>query len=148
VNHAIELFVWIALLVSSINGGDSYVEPTPQPVVTQPVITAAPAATVEPRRAEPVAESVPQSGGVVAAIRSVIPASLQEFFICIGRHESGLDNGVVGRAGEVSAFQIHPVHFGTFSRERLRSDPYYAAGAALSIYQGSGRGAWTTAGSC
>lgn len=41
--------------------------------------------------------------------------------------ESRWDNSAIGAAGEVSIAQIHPIHFGRYSRERLRSDEWYVA---------------------
>lgn len=55
-------------------------------------------------------------------------------------------NDLIGGAGEVSMWQIHPVHFGTYSRQLLIDDPEYATQVA---YQMSNGGqsfrAWTCA---
>lgn len=40
---------------------------------------------------------------------------------------------VIGALGEVSIFQIHPIHFYRFDRSLLQSDVGYAARAALTL---------------
>lgn len=54
------------------------------------------------------------------------------------------DNGLIGRAGEVSMWQIHPIHFSKYSRQRLIDDPEYATEVAFEMSSG-GRNwrAWT-----
>lgn len=46
------------------------------------------------------------------------------------------DNSLIGKAGEVSIFQIHPVHFGDYSRQRLRDDVEYASEVAYEMSNG------------
>lgn len=46
------------------------------------------------------------------------------------------DNAAIGRAGEVSIFQIHPIHFRTYDRQRLIDDPEYATSVAFEMSSG------------
>lgn len=56
------------------------------------------------------------------------------------------DNSAIGRAGEVSMFQIHPVHFWRYDRQRLRDDEWYAAEVAYEMSRGgTSWGAWSCA---
>lgn len=61
----------------------------------------------------------------------------------IARCESNFNPRAVGRAGELGAFQIHPVHFRRFNPARL-FEPAYNAKAAYALSRG-GRdwSAWT-----
>lgn len=130
-------------------------QPTPVPIVAASA-TPAPAPTRAPATRSPVAtpkpvlqvasvDSIP-TGGVEEAIRDAFGSNF-DWALCVARKESGLNPNAVGRQGERGLFQIHPVHFTTFSAERL-FDSYYNAAAAARIYQSSGPRAWTTAGGC
>lgn len=46
------------------------------------------------------------------------------------------DNTLIGRLGEVSMFQVHPVHFRDYSRQRLIDDEWYAAQVAYEMSSG------------
>lgn len=50
--------------------------------------------------------------------------------------ESKWDNGAIGLANEVSMWQIHPIHFRRYDRQRLRDDEWYAAEVAFEMSQG------------
>lgn len=49
---------------------------------------------------------------------------------------TGWDNSAIGAAGEVSYFQIHPIHFSRYSRWRLIEDEWYAAEVAYEMSSG------------
>jgi len=58
-----------------------------------------------------------------------------------------LNRTEVGSQGEVSVFQIHPIHFDVWSRELLQSNLEYAAQAALALsHNGVNWSAWPTCG--
>lgn len=50
--------------------------------------------------------------------------------------EARWNNLAVGLAGEVSYWQIHPIHFHKYDRERLRDDEWYAAEVAFEMSRG------------
>lgn len=58
--------------------------------------------------------------------------------ISVARCETGgtFDNHAIGRAGERSIFQIHPVHFGWANPRRLYNDPAYATRIAYRLSRG------------
>lgn len=45
-------------------------------------------------------------------------------------------NDLIGRAGEVSMWQIHPIHFYRYDRQRLIDDPEYATEVAFEMSSG------------
>ena len=57
--------------------------------------------------------------------------------------ESGLNNGAIGRAGERSLFQIHPVHFKRFDPNRLSSDVWYGTNAGYTLWSEQGWRPWS-----
>ncbi len=66
---------------------------------------------------------------------------------CIAGAETGgrYLNGLVGAAGEVSVWQIHPIHFGRFDSQLLQRDTYYATWAAYQLSDGGADWrAWST----
>lgn len=77
--------------------------------------TATAVRAVPPRRlTAPRSVSLPS----VRAIRHVFPRSTEGAAIRVARCESRLNPRAIGRAGERSIFQIHPVHFWRVVRSR------------------------------
>jgi len=90
---------------------------------------------------------------VAHAVVHNFPVEARQTMMCIGYWETRQDpysNKLVGAAGEVSWLQIHPIHFGTFSREWLRESADNATQAGRKLYDeslkrtGNGFGPWST----
>ena len=72
----------------------------------------------------------------------------QGYKLSAGLDPYELNRTSVGTAGEVSLWQIHPVHFWKYDEARLQADIEYAAQAAweLSGYGSNWTGPWQTCG--
>ena len=84
------------------------------------------------------------------AVQRYYPASEWVRAICIAGVETGgtYDNGLVGAAGEVSLWQLHPIHAGRFDLTRAAQDVGYATWAAHQLWQEWGWQPWTAARWC
>ena len=83
---------------------------------------------------------------------NVIDRGRREMFVEIAREESSFDPDVIGAAGEIGLWQIHPVHFPALEADGIVPDPEINlknpvanAKAAAYVYSKQGFGAWTTA---
>ena len=77
--------------------------------------------------------------GLLGIVQKIFPESYWYVWEII-RCETGgtFRNDLIGKAGEVSIFQIHPIHFNRFSRERLIRDVEYAVQVAHILYVEAG----------
>ena len=104
--------------------------------------------------------TVPWAGQTVQNIKAVevalvvaryFPVEARQTAMCIGYWETRgepYSNDLVGAAGEVSVWQIHPIHFNRFDRRQLIVDMGYATWAARQLYDESGFAPWSTAPLC
>ncbi len=90
---------------------------------------------------------VPQPLSLPNMVRAAFPEA-PEWAVSIVDCETGgtWDNGTVGPSGELSIWQIHPIHLGRFDAGMLASDPAYATWAARQLYEEAGGfGPWACA---
>lgn len=81
------------------------------------------------------AHDTPASSSSVRKAICDVFGSRCAYALRIARCESNFNPRAVGRAGELGAFQIHPVHFRRFNAARL-FDPVYNARAAYILSRG------------
>lgn len=76
------------------------------------------------------------------------PSAEYAWFVVIKCETGGTyDNTLVGKEGEVTRWQIHPIHFGRWDRQRLLDDWDYATRAAYTLWK-EARYKWFPTWSC
>lgn len=93
-----------------------------------------------PGPASPIGEQfLPGVTGLYGIVTAAFPEEPQRAWRIVGC-ETGYkyDNSLIGRAGEVSIWQIHPIHFWRFNKARLRADVAYATHVARVLYDEAG----------
>ena len=81
----------------------------------------------------------PNHTGLLGTVQRYFPANYWYVWEII-RCETGgtFRNDLIGKQGEVSILQIHPIHFQRFSRERLIVDVEYALYVGRILYEEAG----------
>lgn len=87
----------------------------------------------------------PQPLSLPNMVRAAFPEEPEHAVSTVDCETGGTwDNSVVGALGELSIWQIHPIHFRRFDPARLRADPAYATWAARQLYdEAGGFGPWS-----
>jgi hypothetical protein len=102
--------------------------------------TAEPLRAPTPARAEPRLPYWRTCRTGYRCARQVLPHFFKDwrYALSIVKCETGgtYSNYVVGAAGELSWWQIHPVHFGWANPRRLRTNPRYATSVAYRLSRG------------